>query len=74
MLEDALRAFERGQRSCLQELWHGLQNLDGGNLEQVTTIGGFTSFPEPDGTKLAFTSSYQAKERYEFNIFVADWK
>lgn len=53
-----------------------LMNLDGSGLEQVTTFGGFTSFAEfsPDGKKLAFTSSFQGKSRYEFNIFVADWK
>ncbi len=51
-------------------------NIDGTGLEQVTAFGGFTSFPEfsPDGRRLAFTSSYQATGRYEFNIFVADWK
>ena len=49
---------------------------DGGNLEQVTEFGGFTSFPEfsPDGGKLVFASSYKAKGNYEFNIFTADWK
>ena len=53
-----------------------LMNLDGSGLEQVTSFGGFTSFPEfsPDGRKLAFSSDYKAKSRYEFNIFVADWK
>jgi Tol biopolymer transport system component len=53
-----------------------LMNLDGSGLEQVTSFGGFTSFPEfsPDGKKLAFSSDYKAKSRYEFNIFVADWK
>jgi Tol biopolymer transport system component len=41
----------------------------------LTDFGEFTSFPEfsPDGTKLVFTSSWKAKQRYEFNIFVADW-
>lgn len=53
-----------------------LMNLDGTGLEQVTSFGGFTSFPEfsPDGKRLAFSSDYKAKSRYEFNIFVADWK
>ncbi|MBK5294898.1 MAG: PD40 domain-containing protein [Acidobacteriia bacterium] len=53
-----------------------LMNTDGGGLEQVTQFGGFTSFPEfsPDGKQLVFSSDYQAKSRYEFNIFVADWK
>jgi Tol biopolymer transport system component len=53
-----------------------LMNLDGSGLEQVTDFGGFTSFPEfsPDGQKLVFCSDRGAKERYEFNIFVAGWK
>ncbi|MBM3773700.1 MAG: hypothetical protein FJW37_00885 [Acidobacteria bacterium] len=53
-----------------------LMNLDGSGLEQVTDFGGFTSFPEfsPDGKQLVFCSDRNAKERYEFNIFVADWK
>jgi Tol biopolymer transport system component len=51
-------------------------NVDGAGLEQVTDFGGFTSFPEfsPDGRKLVFVSDWKAKGRYEFNIFVADWK
>jgi TolB protein len=53
-----------------------LVNLDGSGLEQVTDFGGFTSFPEfsPDGKKLVFASDKDAKNRYEFNVFVADWK
>ncbi len=51
-------------------------NVDGSGLEQVTDFGGFTSFPEfsPDGKKLVFASDKDAKQRYEFNIFTADWK
>jgi TolB protein len=51
-------------------------NLDGSGLEQVTDFGGFTAFPEisPDGKKLVFASDKDAKQRYEFNIFTADWK
>jgi len=51
-------------------------NLDGSGLEQVTNFGGFTAFPEisPDGKKLVFASDKDAKQRYEFNIFTADWK
>ena len=51
-------------------------NVDGTGLKQVTTFGGFTSFPEfsPDGKTLVFCSDKDAKERYEFNIFTADWK
>ena len=49
---------------------------DGTNLEQVTSYGGFTSFPEfsPDGKKIVFVSSFQGKGDYEFNVFTADWK
>ncbi len=52
-----------------------LMNADGTGLEQVTDFGGFVSFPEfsPDGRKLVFSSDLNAKQRYEFNIFVADW-
>jgi TolB protein len=50
--------------------------VDGSGLEQITNFGGFTSFPEfsPDGRKLVFASDLNAKQRYEFNIFTADWK
>jgi TolB protein len=51
-------------------------NLDGSGLEQVTDFGGFTSFPEfsPDGKTLVFASDKDAKQRYEFNIFTAEWR
>ena len=51
-------------------------NLDGSGLEQVTDFGGFTSFAEfsPDGKLLVFASDKDAKQRYEFNIFTAEWK
>ena len=53
-----------------------LINADGTGLEQVTDFGGFVSFPEfsPDGKRLVFASDRNAKSRYEFNVFVADWK
>ena len=53
-----------------------LINTDGTDLEQVTDFGGFTAFPEfsPDGKKIVFASDKDAKERYEFNNFTADWK
>jgi Tol biopolymer transport system component len=53
-----------------------MMNLDGSGLEQVTTFGGFTSFPEfsPDGKRLIFCADKDAKARYEFNIFTADWR
>ncbi len=52
-----------------------MMNADGSGIEQITNFGGFTSFPEfsPDGKKLVFASDKDAKGRYEFNIFVADW-
>ena len=52
-----------------------LVNADGSGLEQITNSGGFNSFPmfSPDGNKLLFVSDRGARERYEFNIFVADW-
>lgn len=51
-------------------------NVDGTGLEQVTNFGSFTSFPEfsPDGKRLVFCSDKDAKARYEFNIFTADWQ
>jgi TolB protein len=53
-----------------------LINTDGTDLEQITDFGGFTAFPEfsPDGKKIVFASDKDAKQRYEFNIFTADWK
>jgi TolB protein len=53
-----------------------IMNADGSGVEPVTDFGGFTSFPEfsPDGKKLVFVSDRNAKERYEFNVFTADWK
>jgi TolB protein len=53
-----------------------LVNLDGSGLTQVTDFDGFTAFPEfsPDGKMLVYCSDKGAKSRYEFNIFVADWK
>ncbi|MCS7313935.1 MAG: hypothetical protein RMI94_11090 [Bryobacterales bacterium] len=53
-----------------------MMNLDGSGLQRLTNLGGFVSFPEfsPDGKYLVFASDYKAKSRYEFNIFVAEWK
>jgi Tol biopolymer transport system component len=52
-----------------------LINVDGTGLQQVTNFGGFTSFAEfsPDGKTLVFCSDHDAKDRYEFNIFTAQW-
>jgi len=51
-------------------------NPDGTGLEQITFTGDFNSFPmfSPDGKKLVFISNRNAKGRYEFNVFIADWK
>ncbi|MGC8760517.1 MAG: TolB family protein [Bryobacteraceae bacterium] len=50
-------------------------NTDGTGLEGITFFDGFVSFPEfsPDGRRLVFSSDWQARSRYEFNIWVADW-
>lgn len=49
---------------------------DGSGLERLTWFDGFVSFPEfsPDGRMLVFSSDWQARSRYEFNIWVADWR
>ncbi|HEV8540523.1 MAG TPA: hypothetical protein VGQ60_05115 [Nitrospiraceae bacterium] len=48
---------------------------DGTGLEQITFSGGFNSFPmfSPDGTRLVWISDRNARDRGEFNIFLADW-
>ena len=48
---------------------------DGTGVEQVTFGGVFNAFPmfSRDGKHLVFVSDRNAKGRYEFNIFVADW-
>lgn len=48
---------------------------DGTNLEQVTFVGSFNSFPmfSPDGKKLVWVSDRNATKPGEFNIFLADW-
>ncbi|HTY38808.1 MAG TPA: hypothetical protein VMH23_16935 [Bacteroidota bacterium] len=50
-------------------------NADGSGLEQITSAGNFNAFPifSGDGKKIAFVSDRNAKGRYEFNVFVADW-
>ena len=52
-----------------------VMNVDGSHLEQVTFGNHFNAFPmiSPDGKKLVFVSDRNAKGRYEFNVFVADW-
>lgn len=48
---------------------------DGSRFEQITHGGSFNSFPmfTRDGKKVVFVSDRNAKGRYEFNIFIADW-
>src|SRR6266511_1102063 len=50
-------------------------NRDGTGLERLTYGARFDSFPmfSPDGKKLVFASTRNAKETSEFNIFIADW-
>lgn len=52
-----------------------LIHTDGTKLEQITYSGGFTAFPmfSSDGKHLVFISDRNAKQRGEFNIFIADW-
>ena len=52
-----------------------LINDDGTNEEQVTVEGNFNAFPmfTRDGKHLVFVSDRNARGRYEFNIFLADW-
>jgi Tol biopolymer transport system component len=44
-------------------------------LERITFAGGFNSFPmfPPDGKKLVWASSRNAKRPREINIFIANW-
>ena len=53
-----------------------MMKADGTDVRQITDFGGFISFAEfsPDGNRLVFASDWKAAKRYEFNIFVADWK
>jgi len=50
-------------------------NTDGTGLEQITFSAGFTAFPmfSHDGKRLIFISDRGAKQRGEFNVFLADW-
>ncbi|HWP82039.1 MAG TPA: hypothetical protein VNN76_05240 [Bacteroidota bacterium] len=51
-----------------------IMNDDGSNLTRIT-YGGFNSFPmfTRNGKTLVFVSDRNAKARYEFNIFLAEW-
>ncbi len=53
-----------------------LVNEDGAALERLTFDGQFNSFPmfSPDGKRLVWVSDRGAKERGEFNVFLADWE
>ena len=48
---------------------------DGKNLERITRVGEFNSFPmfSPDGRRVVWVSNRHAKSRGEFNVFLADW-
>jgi Tol biopolymer transport system component len=48
---------------------------DGSGLERITFAGHFNAFAmfSRDGKKIVFVSDRNAKGRYEFNVFVADW-
>ncbi len=52
-----------------------LINTDGTGLERVTWNGRFETFPmfSRDGKKLIWCSTRNAKEPYEYNVFIADW-
>ncbi|MDH5667002.1 MAG: hypothetical protein OEY86_03200 [Nitrospira sp.] len=52
-----------------------LVNDDGTGSERLTFEGHFNSFPmfSPDGKHLVWVSDRHAKERGEFNVFLADW-
>jgi TolB protein len=52
-----------------------MMNSDGTAQEQVTYSGSFNAFPmlSPDGKNVVFVSDRNAKGRYEFNVFIAEW-
>jgi len=52
-----------------------VMKTDGSGLERVTYGGHFNSFAmfSDDGKKIVFVSDRNAKNRYEFNVFLADW-
>lgn len=52
-----------------------LMDDDGTAMEQITFGGSFNAFPmfSRDGSKVVFVSDRNARGRYEFNIFSADW-
>jgi TolB protein len=52
-----------------------MMNVDGTGLKQITFGDHFNSFPmfTRDGKHLVFVSDRNAAERYEFNVFLADW-
>ncbi len=52
-----------------------MMNVDGTDLKQITFGDHFNSFPmfTRDGKHVVFVSDRNAKDRYEFNVFLADW-
>lgn len=53
-----------------------LIDLDGSNLEQVTTDPGFDGFPQfsPNGRQIVWESSRGTTGASDLDIFIADWK
>ena len=61
-----------------------VMNADGGQLRQVTELGGANFAPfftadgariiSPDGRRLVFASNRYAKKQGDTNVFIADWK
>ncbi|HYQ86875.1 MAG TPA: hypothetical protein VES59_06505 [Bacteroidota bacterium] len=50
--------------------------LDGTGLQRITFSDSFDGFPmfSPDGKRLVFASGRNGKDRWDINIFIADWK
>ena len=53
-----------------------MMKTDGSNIGRLTFDPAFDAFPmfSPNGKKLVWVSGRGAESRYEFNVFVADWK
>ena len=53
-----------------------MMKADGSNIGRLTFDPAFDAFPmfSPNGKKLVWVSGRGVESRYEFNVFVADWK